>query len=158
MARRSEIIELTDNGRTLRFEITQMPATKLHDWILRAVKCAGSSMNAEGGLEQLTGGITDNIVKNGPQILRNLNYAEAKMLIDDMLGTASRIVDNALKQPVNPETLDGYIEDVTTLFKLEKACFKVNLGFFLDALRSSSPSGESGKDSPQSPIRIPRQS
>lgn len=151
--RKSEIIEIADNERTLRFEITQMPATKLHDWILRAVKCAGSSMNGDGGL---SGDLGENLIKNGPQILRGIDFDEAKFLIDEMLKTATRIIDNTTKQPVIPETIDGYIEDVRTLFKLEKECFRVNLGFFLDALRSSSQAPADNQAQAQSPIRIPR--
>ena len=49
----------------------------------------------------------------------------------------SRVVGNA-EEPVTPETVDDYIQDVRTLWALYAEAFKVCTDFFGDGKRSKS--------------------
>ena len=83
--------------------------------------------------------------KDGLRALAAVDYDRAKPLLDEMLGTASRMLDG-VSYPCTIDTVDGYIGNVSTLFRLRLECFKVNLGFF----GSAAPSG-SAEVKPTSP-------
>ena len=138
MARKVEYAEIKDGENVLRFKITQMSATKLEDWLYRAVLCLGPALELpEGvGLE----GIGTALAKNGFSKLANIKYGEAKPLLDEMLACAERDMGNGQLMPVTMSTIDGYIESVQALFQLRMACIKCNLSFFGSGVPSGSQS------------------
>ena len=141
--RKESTIMLEDDGNRLTFRIRQMPATQLEDWIFRAVQVLGAALELpEGaGLESVGAALE----KNGLRALSSIAYDKAKPLLDEMLGTASRVLDG-VEYPCTLDTMDGYVSDIKTLFRLRVECFKVNLSFFADAARSVSPDiGQKGK-------------
>lgn len=133
--RRTVYVDIPDGNNTLKFEITQMPSTKLEDWLLRALLCIGPALEMpEGsGLED----VGKALASKGYAALAGIDYGKAKPLLDEMLETASRIVDDKVKIPVRLSTIDGYMESVQALFRLRIECFKANLGFFLDGEQSA---------------------
>lgn len=137
MARNVETVEIKDGENVLRFRITQMPASKLEDWLYRAALCLGPALELpEGtGLE----GVGEALAKNGLSGLTKVEYAKAKPLLDEMLFTAERNLGNGQYMPVTLDSIDAYIETVQALFQLRMACFKANLRFFGNANLSGSP-------------------
>lgn len=134
--RQTKEITIDDRGKSLTFRITEMSATKLEDWTMRAVlvlAAAGSDVPVSGGVE----GIGKYLAKHGLAALGAVDYAKAKPLLDEMLGCCSRVIDRA-EEKVTPETADAYIEDMRTLSKLRMEAFKVNFGFFGTGGRSAS--------------------
>jgi hypothetical protein len=139
--RQSKIIDIEDRGKKLTFKVTEMSATQLEDWTMRAVLVlagAGSDIPANGGVE----GIGRYLAEHGLAAIGNVNYEKAKPLLDEMLGCCSRVIDK-MEERVTPETADAYIEDMATLFKLRLEAFRVNFSFF----GSGSPSASSEKAS-----------
>lgn len=138
MARKVEYAEIRDGENVLRFKITQMPASKLEDWLYRAVLCLGPALELpEGaGIESIGAALA----KDGFSKLGNIKYGEAKPLLDEMLACAERDLGNGQFMPVTLATVDGYIESVQALFQLRVACFKCNLSFFGNGVPSNSPS------------------
>ena len=138
MARKVEFAEIKDGETTLRFRITQIPASRLEDWLYRAVLCLGPALELpEGaGLESVGAALA----QNGFSKLANIKYAEAKPLLDEMLGCAERDMGNGQFMPVTLSTIDGYLETVQALFQLRMACIKTNLSFFGSGVPSGSQS------------------
>ena len=138
MARKVEYAEIKDGENVLRFKITQMPASKLEDWLYRAVLCLGPALELpEGaGIESVGAALA----KDGFSKLGNIKYSEAKPLLDEMLSCAERDMSNGQLMPVTMSTIDGYIETVQALFQLRVACFKCNLSFFGNGVLSGSQS------------------
>lgn len=136
MARKVEFAEIKDGENVLRFRITQMSASKLEDWLYRAVLCLGPALELpEGaGIES----IGTALAKNGFSKIANIKYGEAKPLLDEMLSCAERDLGNGQFMPVNLATIDGYIESVQALFQLRLACIKCNLDFFAGGVPSVS--------------------
>lgn len=138
MARKVEFTEIKEGENVLRFRIKQMPASKLEDWLYRAVLCLGPALELpEGaGIESIGAALT----QNGFSKIANIKYGEAKPLLDEMLACAERDLGNGQFMPVNLATIDGYIESVKALFQLRLACLKCNLDFFAGGVPSDSQS------------------
>lgn len=138
MARNVEFAEIKDGENTLRFRITQMPASRLEDWLYRAALCLGPALNLPEG----TGldGIGEALAKHGYAGLTNVDYSKAKPLLDEMLACAERDLGNGQFMPVTMSTIDGYIDTVKAIFDLRVACFKCNLSFFGNGVPSASQS------------------
>ena len=75
--------------------------------------------------------------RHGLKALANVEYEKAQPLLDELLACCAR-TDAGVEQRCTPDTVDGYIEDVRTLFKLRVEAAKLNFGFF-GASPSDSP-------------------
>ena len=129
MARKTIEINLEDRGNPLTFVIKEMPATKLEAWIARALILAAGSGNSF-----MPDGVTmvDYISQQGTEaiarIVGALDYDKAKPLLDELLGCCYRKLEG-IEERCTPDAMDGYIEDVSTLFRLRMEAIKLNLGF-----------------------------
>ena len=128
MARKTIEVTLQDRENSWTFVIEEMPATRLEAWIIRALLLvAGSGCdNVPEGADLKKAGAF--LAEKGLGVLGGLDYEKAKPLLDEMLGCCSRREGQALMK-CTPESVDGYIEDVATLFKLRLEAVKLNLGF-----------------------------
>lgn len=72
--------------------------------------------------------------ESGISALGRLDYDKARPLLDELLSCCSR-VDAGVEQPLTPDVLEGFIEDVRTLFTLRKEALALNFGFFAQAAR-----------------------
>lgn len=127
MARRTIEITIEDRGNPLHFVIEEMPATKLESWIIRALLLvAGAGIQVPDGADLRKAGAF--LAERGVSALGTLDYDKAKPLLDELLGCCYRRLDNA-RQRCTPETLDGFVEDVQTIFRLRVEAIKLNLGF-----------------------------
>lgn len=140
MARKEKIIDIRDGDQTLTFKIKQMPASKLEAWIFRALLLfAGSGVRLPKGSGVREAGAF--LAKKGVETFGSIKiqYEEAAPLLDEILGCCSRIVEN-VEERCTPDTIDNYITDVTTLFKLRQEVFQLNFGFFVPP-EEENPSG-----------------
>lgn len=125
--RKEKFITITEDGQDFDFVIKQMTASQLEWWILRAIQIIGPALDveAERGLE----GVGKALAEQGLSSLSKVDLEKAKPLLDEMLGTASRVLDGS-KHKCTPDTIDATFASVASLFKLRMECFKHNLDFF----------------------------
>lgn len=139
MARKEITLTLKDRGNPLTFRIREMPATKLEAWIIRAVLLlAGSGAEVPGGADIQKAGAY--LASKGLNALGGIDYEKTKPLLDDLLTCCHRVLPQGGELAVTESTIDGFIEDVRTLFQLRVEVVKLNLGFFKIGDLSSSPS------------------
>ncbi len=134
--RKETVVTIEDRGNPLTFTIREMPATQLERWIIRAMLLLAGSE----GLEGLSGGVENAgkyLSEHGLKALANVEYEKAQPLLDELLACCAR-TDAGIEQRCTPDSVDGYIEDVRTLFKLRVESAKLNFGFF-GASPSASP-------------------
>lgn len=126
--RKEVTITLPDRDKRLTFRIREMPVTRLDSWLMRAILLlAGTDASLPEGAGMAEVGRF--FRTRGLKALENLDYERAKPLLDELLGCCARLSDTGVEQQCAPETVDGYIEDVATLFTLRLEALKLNLGF-----------------------------
>lgn len=127
MARKESIITIQDRDQELTFKIREMSATKLESWIIRALLLvAGSGAQVPDGSDIKAAGAF--LAEKGLTALGNIDFEKALPLLDELLGCCARVVEK-VEERCTPESVDNYILDVTTLFKLRMEAIKLNLGF-----------------------------
>lgn len=127
MARKTIEINIKDREQTLTFRLKEMPATQLESWIIRALlllSAAGVQV-PEGTDLQQAGGF---LAERGLAAFGSLEYDKARPLLDELLGCCYRVMGN-VEERCAPETVDNYIMDVATLFRLRMEAINLNLGF-----------------------------
>lgn len=129
MARKEVNITLEDGEDSLEFRIRQMPATKQESWIIQAVLLlAGSGVDLPEGYDLQKAG--QYLATHGLKALGGVDYEKARPLLDDLLTCCHRVLPEGGEMAVTPSTVDGYITDVRTLFRLRMEALKVNFDFF----------------------------
>jgi hypothetical protein len=129
MARREKIISLQDRDQELTFRIREMSAVKMERWLAEALK-----LTAEAGLDLPRLGDPD-VVKVFllesflPAALGRIEYDKAWPLLEALLNCCSRLVEN-VAEPCSSQSVEAYIEDVSTLITLRCEAMRVNAGFF----------------------------
>jgi hypothetical protein len=141
---RKEItVQLEDRGKQLTFKIKEMPATKMERWIIRALLLLLRGENA-ASLDSAQSAVSSSdlnkaanfLMKDGVKALARVDYEEAEPLLEELLNCCRR-VDAGVDQLCTSDTVDGYIEDVRTLFKLRMEAAKLNLSFFTEKASTS---------------------
>lgn len=140
---KEKTISLDDRVNTYTFIIREMPVRQRFRW-----KAKFLLMLASGGITLPEGGDLKEFARgdSGLQTIKNLlsgvNYDEALPLIEELLNCCSRVIGD-LKEKVSFDTVDGYLEDEMTLFKLIQESFLLNNSFFVNAAPSTSQDGAS---------------
>ena len=157
--RKEKIVVLNDRGNELTFKIREMPAMKLESWLLRAGLLLagtgafdGKDVATPGEAIQKAGAV---LSTGGISALANIDYEKAQPLLDDLLACCTR-TDAGIEQRLTPETVDGIIEDVRTLFALRKEALALNVGFFTEGVASATASNgtpSQGQSKPQISVR-----
>lgn len=138
MARREMTITLEDRGNPLTFRLREMPASRLESWMTRVLLLlTGSGVDVPAGADLSSAG--EYLMTQGLKALGGVDYDKAKPLLDDLLTCCHRVLPQGGELAVTPESVDGYIEDVRTLFRLRVEALKLNLGFFGVGGPSASP-------------------
>lgn len=141
MARKVVTVDIQDREQLLTFKIREMPATRLESWIIRAILLlAGSGVQVPNGKDIKAAGAF--LAEQGMAALGNIDFEKAQPLLDELLGCSSRVIEG-VEERCTPQTVDAYILDVATLFKLRMEAIKLNLGFF--SPEDASPSGSPDK-------------
>lgn len=161
--RKEEIITLNDRGNELTFRIREMPATKLEGWLFRVGTALASTGFAK--TEDIADGIDTTkyivnfLVKDGLRFLGNLDYEKVvKPLVDDLYSCVEQKVGEAYLA-VTADNIDSKVEDIRSLFAIQKAVITLHLGFFGIGGASASAKSPSPEASGQPKPRIvPRSS
>lgn len=154
-------IQLIDDGTPLDFEITQMSATLKESWILRALlllsEGAGRlNLDLSGETEADINGLMSELGSKGLGIFSGITPEKVQPLLDDLLACCSRVMGQS-RQLCTPATVDGYISDVKTLFRLRVESFKVNFPDFFTEKLSTGEGKEKPSDSGTlATLKIPR--
>jgi predicted glycoside hydrolase/deacetylase ChbG (UPF0249 family) len=126
MSRKEKIIDIQDREQLLTFKIKEMPATKMESWLFRA-----ASLLASAWKQTMAGAAPtnfDNIsLESKLSILGEIDYEKAEPLLNELLSCCSRMVEK-VEERCTPQSVDNYILDVSTLFKLRLEAVKLNLG------------------------------
>ena len=154
--RKETTITLNDRGKELTFKVREMPASRLESWIIRAgLLLAGSGLldhTPQGAGEALeVAGRTFH--EKGLTALQAVDYEKGRPLLDELMACCTRI-DAGIEQQLQPEIVDGIIEDVRTRFALYKAAWEVNMGFLFDAAQSATEAGQVSASPAQSKRKI----
>lgn len=135
-------ITLVDDGNELEFRITAMPASEKESWMIRAVLLLTGKAFSDGIDEVAKAFSGDDDTKRLAGIFKlfsGVEYEKMKPLYDQLIygGKVERIMHGAdnreVVQPVSEKTIDGYVSDPRTLFKLRMEAFKLNFAFFGNA-------------------------
>lgn len=161
--RKEEIITINDRGNELTFRIREMPATQLEGWLFRVGTALASTGFAK--TEDIADGIDTTkyianfLVKDGLRFLGNLDYEKVvKPLVDDLYSCVEQKVGEAYLA-VTADNIDSKVEDIRSLFAIQKAVITLHLGFFGLGGASASAKSPSPEDSGQPKPRIvPRSS
>jgi hypothetical protein len=131
MARKEIVIDIQDREQLLTFKIKEMPASKMDAWILRAGSLLASAwkQTMAGKTPADLGNIS---LENELSILGKIDYEKAEPLLNELLSCCSRVVEK-IEEHCTPQSVDNYILDVSTLFKLRLEAIKLNLGFLKPA-------------------------
>jgi hypothetical protein len=134
MARKVLKLKISDPGRDLGkvFVLTEMAARRGHQWATRALFAV---MN--GGVE-----IPDNIASAGfaglaaigVKALGHVSVHVAEPLLDELLQCVE-IMPDASKPEVTRTLIDDDIEEVATIFRLQKEVLSLHIDFFTDAAK-----------------------
>ena len=157
---RKEItVTLNDRGNDLTFRIREMPATKAERWIIKlagALSATGVfSADVADGVDAQKA-IADFLLKGGLSKLGAVtkDYDEViQPLIDELYTCVEQKVGNAYFA-LTPDVIDAKIEDVRTLFSLQKEIVKLHLDFFVPGADSASTSRQPREGSGQPKPRI----
>lgn len=161
--RKEEIITVNDRGNELTFRIREMPATKLEGWLFRVGTALASTGFAK--TEDIADGIDTTkyianlLMKDGLRFLGNLDYEKVvKPLVDDLYSCVEQKVGEAYLA-VTADNIDSKVEDIRSLFAIQKAVITLHLGFFGLGGASASAKSPSPEASGQPKPRIvPRSS
>ena len=137
MARKTLKLKIMDEGRDLgkTFVITEMAARQGHQWATRALFAV---MN--GGVE-----IPDNILSAGfagiaaigVKALGRVSIDVAEPLLNELLACVVIMPDPA-KPEVTRTLIDDDLEEVATIFKLQKEVLTLHVNFFTGAKPTTS--------------------
>lgn len=140
--RKEKIITLQDNGNTLRFKVRQMAATDQEKFIFKAVLLLNGKELGDVDVVALR---KDPMKYIKPSMIfsamQNLEYEKVEPLINMLLSCCYRINGN-MEEQCTPDTINGYVENFTTLLSLKKAALEVNFGFFWEDGNSQNTGSE----------------
>lgn len=122
-------IELRERDQRLTFTIRAMRPLQLERWLVRALALLVHDQEA-GGADFVAAG--RKLAAEGLWVLNAVSDFEAvQALSDELLGCCSRVV-GSMEVRCTPESVEGFVRDVSTLFTLKNEALKLNLGFLLE--------------------------
>lgn len=133
-----------DKGKC--FLVTEMPAFQAEKWAMRALLALGKA-GVEVPDEAIHAGAAG-ILMAGLSAFRQIGFADAEPLLDEMMGCVAFVPDASMKDPIDGKPVtrglargdnfnDGDIEEVTTLLRLRGEAIELHLGFSIAAILSS---------------------
>ena len=141
--RTTKNITITDNGNNYNYVLTKMSALSLQKWTARAF----AVLIETGILEQeavsndfLTNLKTVFSKFNGDTLscLGRVNCDKLDALLLDLIGKTAERVVGASKINVTETDLNSTLENLSSLFELEKECLFINFPMFADVIPSDS--------------------
>jgi len=144
-----------DNGK--RFRITELPAMQGAKWAMRALFALGRvGIDVPEGLK---GGGMASIAYFGAQVLQTMRFDDAEPLLDEMMGCVQILPDAHHPTVIRPLVMNGTgddIEEMATIFRLQKEAIGLHLDFFIRGVPSTGGTSETppaSKTTPTSPAQ-----
>lgn len=134
MALKTLDVIIDDEGRDKgkHFRITELSAMQGAKWAMRALFSLGRA-----GIEvpaDLAGGGMQSIAYFGAQVLQTMRFEDAEPLLDEMMGCVQILPDPRHPTVIRPLIMNGTgddIEEMTTIFRLQKDAIGLHLDFFI---------------------------
>jgi hypothetical protein len=132
--RKTEVVHITSEGRDKgkRFLVTEMPALKAERWAFRALLALAHS-GVEMPDDAKNAGMAA-IAHAGLKALNNLDFEEARPLLDEMWTCVSIIPDPKNPDFVRPlmmhEMEGDDLEEISTVLHLRERIFRLHTDFF----------------------------
>jgi hypothetical protein len=133
--RNTDLFVISTPGRdqNKRFIITEMSALKAERWAMRALLAlshAGVDIPDDARAAGMAG-----LAKAGLRALHDLNFEEARPLLDEMLSCVTIMPDAknpTFTRPLVMNEMEGDdIEEIATLWELRERIFRLHAAFFL---------------------------
>lgn len=142
-------IIIDDEGRDKgkRFRITELPAMQGAKWAMRALFALGNA-----GIEvpaELAGRGMASIAYFGAQVLQKMRAEDAEPLLDEMMGCVQILPDPRHPTVIRPLIMNGTgddIEEMATIFRLQKDAIGLHLDFFIRGTPSTGETPETPPD------------
>ena len=128
MTGKENTISIQDGNQRLTFAVRKMDPLRLEQWLTRALSLMVGEEDASeeayyaAGKKLAEGGVWKLAALRDPEAARDLS--------DQLLGCCSRVLDN-MEIACTPENVNGFVQEVGTLFTLKNAVLKSNLEFLL---------------------------
>lgn len=126
MAPKVKTLTINDRGATLCAVVREMPVAWREAWIMKAVKLiatAGASVPFGTDFNAMV----RHFREGGLAAFGNVDYAEAKALLDELLECVSVIDGDGSEIPLTLETADERIRSVNTLLQLRLEALMLNI-------------------------------
>lgn len=123
MARKEKVVSVNDNGVAKKFKIRQFSATQGERVRFKMMMLLGADTEisklqmASDPME--VAGFMLNTVANKP-------YEKVQELLDEILSCISIVTDGGIETQLNPDLVDGFIDEASTLTKLRGEVIKFN--------------------------------
>lgn len=112
-----------DSGKV--FILTEMPASRAERWATRAILAL-----SRAGIDFPEGAGMAELASIGVKALGNVDFRDAELLMDEMMGCV-KIQRDKTKPQLVFDLMEEDIEEVSTRFKLKMEVFSLHTGFFL---------------------------
>lgn len=132
--RREKTVIIKDGDKELTFKIRQMSATDAHDFTVKAILLAGGAIKS--------GAVFDGGVEGLMSLMGGMSFEAVKDLTDSLLACCTRVVDGG-EMVCTRSDIDGYIDNVSTIFKLYEMAVEVNFPQFTEGEKTSEKKSDS---------------
>lgn len=120
------VIDATGRDQGKTFRLTEMPASQVEAWAMRAfLALAKSGADVPDAL--MSSGLAG-LQRLGPGALSGMAYADLAPLLEEMMACVAIIPDAARPQVIR-NLVEDDIEEVTTRLKLRAEVWKLHTGF-----------------------------
>lgn len=153
--RKEKVVTIVDRGKEKTFKIIEMPATQAERWLIRAgLLLAGTGLIEKAAILNDAGEAVSQIGKllatqGLLSSLATIDYEQAAPLLDELMGCCALVVTGQFDQKLTPDVIDGIVEDVKTLFLLQKEAAALNFDFFAQGAGSNTPPSEAKGPQPE---------
>lgn len=138
-------ITIDDRGTPLHAVVREMPVAWREAWFMKAVRVlatAGSSVPFGADFAA----VARYFREGGVAAFGNVDYAEAKSLLDGLLECVSLIGEDGSEIPLTLETADERIRSVNTLLQLRLEALMLNINGADESPPAASPGADSAQD------------
>lgn len=129
-------IELMDGSNSFTFEVRQMSAVQLYDYMNRLVLLFADG-NLKITMDSDLGDLGKLFLADGLGMLKGIDYEKARPMMDELLGCCWHVVKGTDKQRLSLDILDAIITDPRNIYKLLVASIKHNFGFFMAGVKET---------------------
>ncbi len=137
--RKTKEITITENGNSMTFLLTQMPATRLERFLLRLVVLLGGAVDSNvdfSKLQKIFAEKPENAISTIFANIKGLDFDTAYSLIDSLYPCAQQKAGGALIQ-VTKDNVDSMLGEISSLITLQKEILALNFDFFTKGAQST---------------------